>query len=178
MALNRLKLACASALLLILARGVSADEAPGVRAVLQSPQERKLAPEFALEDTSGKTVRLRDYRGKVVLLDFWATWCTGCKEEIPWFAGFQTKYGAKDLAVVGVSLDEDGWKVLRPFLADGHVPYQVVLGNDATTKSYGIEGMPDTFLIDRKGKLAAAYREGLVDRENIEANIKALLGKR
>ena len=77
-----------------------------------------------------------------------------------------------------MSLDEDGWKVLRPFLADGHVPYTVVLGNDATAKQYGIENMPDTFLIDRKGKLAAAYRAGLVDRDDIEANIKALLAKR
>ena len=113
-----------------------------------------------------------------VLVDFWATWCTGCKKEIPWFVDFQSRFGAKGFAVVGVSLDEEGWKVLRPFLADGHVPYEVVLGNDETAKSYGIENMPDTFLIDRKGRLAAAYRGGLVDRENIESNIKALVAKR
>jgi peroxiredoxin len=178
MALIRLNFIRTGALLLALGGIALADDQPGVRAALQSPKERKLAPEFALEDATGKTVKLKDYRGKVVLLDFWATWCTGCKKEIPWFTGFQNKYGAKRLAVVGVSLDEDGWKVLRPFLADGHVPYTVVLGNDATAKQYGIENMPDTFLIDRKGKLAAAYRAGLVDRDDIEANIKALLAKR
>jgi len=178
MALIRLNFIRTGALLLVLGGIGLADDQPGVRAALQSPKQRKLAPDFALEDATGKTVKLKDYRGKVVLLDFWATWCTGCKKEIPWFTGFQSKYGVKRLAVVGVSLDEDGWKVLRPFLADGHVPYTIVLGNDATAKQYGIENMPDTFLIDRKGKLAAAYRAGLVDRDDIEANIKALLAKR
>ena len=178
MALIRLHLTGAAALFLALGGIVLADDQPGVRAALQSPKERKPAPVFALEDAAGKTVKLKDYRGRVVLLDFWATWCTGCKKEIPWFTAFQNNYGAKNLAVVGVSLDEGGWKVLRPFLADGHVPYEVVLGSDATAKLYGIEGMPDTFLIDRKGNIAAAYRAGLVDRDDIEANIKALLGKR
>jgi len=178
MALIRLHLTHIGVLCVTLAGIAIADDQPGIRAALQSSKERKRAPEFALEDSAGKTVKLKDYRGKVVLLDFWATWCTGCKKEIPWFAGFQNKYGAKRFAVVGVSLDEDGWKVLRPFLADGHVPYEVVLGNDATAKSFGIENMPDTFLIDRKGKLAAAYRAGLVDRDDIESNIKALLAKR
>ena len=178
MALIRLHLARAAALFLVLGGTVLADDQPGVRAALQSPRERKPAPEFALEDAAGRTVNLKDYRGKVVLLDFWATWCTGCKKEIPWFTGFQQKYGAKNLAVVGVSLDEDGWKVLRPFLADGHVPYEVVLGSDATAKLYGIETMPDTFLIDQKGRVAAAYKGGLVDRADVEANIQALLAKR
>ena len=178
MGLIRLNLARTGFLLVALGGIGLADEQPGIRAALQSPKGRKLAPEFALENSSGKTVKLKDYRGKVVLLDFWATWCTGCKKEIPWFVGFQNKYGAKNLAVVGVSLDGDGWKVLRPFLADGHVPYEVVLGNDATAKSYGIENMPDTFLIDQRGRVAAAYRAGLVDRGDIDENIKALLAKR
>ena len=174
MALKGLK--CAA--FLILTAFAVAAESPGTRAELVPEKERKAAPEFALNDSSGRTVSLKDYRGKVVLVDFWATWCTGCKKEIPWFADFQSRFGAKRFAVVGVSLDEEGWKVLRPFLADGHVPYEVVLGNDETAKSYGIENMPDTFLIDRKGRLAAAYRGGLVDRENIESNIKALVAKR
>jgi len=178
MALIRLSFTHIGVLCVTLAGIALADDQPGIRAALQTPKERKPAAEFALEDSAGKTVKLKDYRGKVVLLDFWATWCTGCKKEIPWFAGFQNKYGAKNLAIVGVALDEDGWKVLRPFLADGHVPYEVVLGSEATAKLYGIETMPDTFLIDRKGRLAAAYKAGLVDRDNIESNIKALLAKR
>ncbi|MGH9495284.1 MAG: redoxin domain-containing protein, partial [Candidatus Sulfotelmatobacter sp.] len=76
------------------------------RASLQPASQRKAAPEFALQDKDGKTVSLKDYRGKVVLLDFWATWCHGCKLEIPWFAEFSQKYAAQGLTVVGVSLDE------------------------------------------------------------------------
>lgn len=176
MTFQRLKCVCT---LIFLSLGMArAEDAPGTRADLQAAKARKLAPEFALEDAAGKTVSLKNYRGKVVLLDFWATWCTGCKKEIPWFAEFDRTYAKQGFAVVGVSLDGDGWKVLRPFLADGHVPYEVVLGNDATAKLYGIETMPDTFLIDREGRLAAAYRGGLVDRDNIDANVKALLAGR
>jgi len=175
--LVRLNLARASAVLLMLA-GVSAALAqPAGRAALQPVVERKPAPNFTLQDASGKTVRVEDYRGKVVLLDFWATWCTGCKKEIPWFSEFEKTYGAKGFAVVGVSMDEEGWKVLKPFLAEHHVPYRMLLGDDATSKRYGIENLPDTFLIDRQGKVAAAYRAVLVDKENVEDNIKALLSK-
>jgi cytochrome c biogenesis protein CcmG/thiol:disulfide interchange protein DsbE len=123
----------------------------------------------------GKTVTLKKYRGKVVLLDFWATWCHGCKEEIPWFAGFQKKYGAKGFAVVGVSMDEGGWGVVKPFLKDNKVPYRMLLGNEATAKKYGIDPLPDTFLIDREGRIAAAYTTGLVDREDVEANIRSMM---
>ncbi len=152
---------------------------PTLRVPLQPVADRPSAPAFALEDAAGKTVRLKQYRGKVVLLDFWATWCHGCKEEIPWFSEFQKIYGRKGLAVIGVSMDEDGWKVLRPFLAQNRVPYRMLLGDASMAKPYGAaESLPDTFLIDRKGKIAAAYRAGLVDRQNIEANIQALLEKR
>ncbi len=167
-----------NALLLTLAGIAAAADQPGVRAVLHPAKERKSASDFALTDASGKTVKLQDYRGKILLLDFWATWCTGCKKEIPWFAEFEKTYGAKGLAVVGVSMDEGGWTVLKPFLAETPVPYQILLGDDAMAKRYGIESMPDTFLIDQEGKVAAAYLGGLVDRENVEANIQALLSKR
>jgi cytochrome c biogenesis protein CcmG/thiol:disulfide interchange protein DsbE len=154
-----------------------AADQPTVRAALQSVKERKPAPEFALKDADGRTVQLKNYRGKVVLLDFWATWCHGCKQEIPWFAEFQRKYGAKGLAVVGVSMDES-WKVVKPFLAATDVPYRILLADEPTAQRYGIKGMPDTFLIDRKGKVAAAYLAGLVDKDDVEANIKAMLSKR
>src|SRR5262245_20265417 len=80
------------ALLLALAGATAVADPPAVRAALQSAKERQPAPDFALQDASGTTVSLKDYRGKVVLLDFWATWCHGCKQEIPWFSEFQTKY--------------------------------------------------------------------------------------
>jgi cytochrome c biogenesis protein CcmG/thiol:disulfide interchange protein DsbE len=149
-----------------------------VRAPLQPAPERKPAADFALRDVIGKTATLKEYKGKVVLLDFWATWCTGCKQEIPWFVEFERKFGAKGFAVVGVSLDEGGWEVLKPFLAKTQVPYRMLLGDDATAQRYGIQSMPDTFLIDRQGRVAAAYLAGLVDKDNIELNINALLSER
>ncbi|HEX4487669.1 MAG TPA: TlpA disulfide reductase family protein [Terriglobales bacterium] len=164
----------ALALLIILAATALLADEPGVRAVLQSASERKAAPEFALEDRSGKTASVKDYRGKVLLLDFWATWCHGCKQEIPWFVEFHRKYGAEGLSVVGVSLDSDGWKVVKPFLNASDVPYRIVLGNDGVAKQYGIASMPDTYLIDRDGKIAAVY-SGLVNKDDVEANIQKML---
>lgn len=160
----------------IVTASVAADE-PGFRAVLQPEGKRKPAPEINLEDSSGKTATIAQYRGQVVVLDFWATWCHGCKQEIPWFSEFHQKYGSQGLAIIGVSLDDDGWKVVKPFIETTKVPYRIVLGNDATASLYGISGMPDTFLIDRQGRLAATYT-GMVDRDNIEKNIQAMLAER
>jgi peroxiredoxin len=132
-----------------------------------------VAPAFTLTDSAGKTAKLDDYKGKVVLLDFWATWCTGCKEEIPWFAEFQRKYGKQGLEVVGVSMD-DGWPVVKEFLAKTDVPYRIVLGDDALMKKYGNENMPDTFLIDRQGKIAGVYR-GMVNKDGVEKDLRGIL---
>jgi peroxiredoxin len=164
--------------LLAVAAATSAAAQSTVRAALQPAMERKPAAELALRDAAGKLAKLKEYKGKVVLLDFWATWCTGCKQEIPWFVAFQRQFGAKRFAVVGVSLDEGGWDVLRPFLAKTPVPYRILLGDDAAARRYGIQNMPDTFLIDRKGRVAAAYIAGLVDRADIESNLKTLLSER
>jgi cytochrome c biogenesis protein CcmG/thiol:disulfide interchange protein DsbE len=164
-------------LLLTLASVAAAADQAGLRVPLQPEKGREPAADFALQDVSGKTVNLADFRGKVVLLDFWATWCTGCKKEIPWFEAFQAAYGTKGFAVVGVSLDEDGWKVLKPFLEEHKIPYTMLLGDDPMSKKYGIGNLPDTFLIDRQGRVAALYKEGLVDKDNVEANIKALLSE-
>jgi peroxiredoxin len=166
-----------SALFLTLVGVTAAPDQPTVRAPLQSTKERKPAPNFALKDASGKTVGLKDYRGKIVLLDFWATWCSGCKQEIAWFSEFQRTYGAKGFVVVGVSLDQSGWSVVTPFLAETRVSYRMLLGDDATAQRYGIQNLPDTFLIDRQGRVAAAYMGGLVNRDDLEANIKAILSK-
>lgn len=166
-----------SALLLAIPEAAVGQQ-PGIRASLLAPSERKPAPNFALPDASGEIGRLKDYYGKVLLLDFWATWCTGCKKEIPWFAGFQKQYGSKRFAVVGVSMDEDGWKVLKPFLDDHPIPYRILLGNHEAAEQFGITNMPDTFLIDQEGRIAAAYRAGLVDKDDVEANIRAMLSKR
>ncbi len=172
----RFHLVRASALLALAGLATTAEQ-PAVRALLQPVSDRKAAPEFALKDSSGNVIRLTNYRNKVVLLNFWATWCTGCKKEIPWFSEFQKTYGARDLAVVGVSMDDEGWRVVSPFLTQTRVGYRMLLGDSPTALEYGVENLPATFLIDRQGRMAAAYSDGLLDKNDVEANIKALLSR-
>jgi peroxiredoxin len=133
-------------------------------------------PDFTLQSASGDTIRLAAYKGRVVLLNFWATWCHGCKTEIPWLIEFQEKYKARGLAVVGVSMDDDGWKAVKPFAAEKGLNYPVVIGSDSLAKSYGLTAMPMTFLIDRKGRIAATS-VGIVDKAACESEILKLLGK-
>ena len=168
----------AFALLLSLSGGALAAEEQTVRAILQPVSDRKPAPEFFLRDSSGKSISLKQLRGKVVLLDFWATWCTGCKKELPWFSEFQKTFGSKRFAVVGVSMDDGGWIVVKPFLAHTQLSYRILLGDEVTAKRYGIDSLPDAFLLDRQGKIAAAYTTGMVDRDNLAANIQTLLAGR
>lgn len=178
MATRMRRLLRSSTLLVMLSAIASAAEPPPVKATLIPAQERKAAPVFILKDSTGKTAKLKGYQGKILLLDFWATWCHGCKLEIPWFSEFQSKFGEKNFRVVGVSMDEGGWNVLKPFLAATPIPYRMLLGDDATSGRYAIETLPDTFLIDRRGRLAASYRGWLVDRSNVEENIRSLLAER
>jgi peroxiredoxin len=163
---------------LLLLTVLSAVEEPGSSTALIRPQDRKPAPHFALKDSTGKTTSLRDYAGRILVLDFWATWCTGCKREIPWFADYQKRYGPRGLSIVGVAMDDGGWKVVKPFLREHHVPYRMVLGDDETGKKYGAQNLPDTFVIDRHGRIAAAYQARLVDRDELEASIRKLVSEK
>ena len=144
-------------------------------ASVKPAQERKDAPEFTLKDADGKVVRLADYRGKVVLLDFFATWCGPCKIEIPWFTEMERKNKDRGFAVLGVSMDDEGWEVVKPFLAELGVNYRVVIGNDATAQMYGgVDALPTTFLIDQSGKIAAVH-VGLASKKDFEDGIQQLL---
>jgi peroxiredoxin len=145
--------------------------------------QRKPAPNFILTDAKGDAINLSTYKGKIVLLDFWATWCGGCKTEIPWFMEFDAKYKDHGLAVIGVSMDEDGWKTVRPFLAQekdpetgGHtaMKYPVVIGSDTLAKQYNLTSMPMTLLIDRDGRIAASH-SGMVEKDDWESKIRSLL---
>jgi len=131
-----------------------------------------------LRDSTEKTASLRDYAGGILILDFWATWCTGCKQEIPWFADYQKAYGPLGLSIVGVAMDDGGWKLVKPFLSEHHVPYRMVVGDEETAKKYGIQNLPDTFVIDRHGRIAVIYKARLVDRNELEASIKKLISER
>jgi len=138
----------------------------------------KAPPDFTLKDAAGKRISLSDFKGKVVLLNFWATWCGPCKVEIPWFIEFEKQYQAQGFTVFGVSMDEDGWKVISPYVAEHHVNYPVVLGDEEVNKLYGgIDALPTTLVIGRDGKVAAIY-QGLPEqgRAEYEREIRGLLG--
>ena len=141
---------------------------------LTPANSRKLSPDFTLTDSKGASVKLSDYKGKVVLLDFWATWCGGCKVEIPWYMEFQNKYKESGLSVVGVSMDEDGWKSVKPFLATNKINYPIVIGNSDLGGQFGVSGLPLTLLIDRNGKIADSHA-GMVDKDTFEREIQSLL---
>ncbi len=148
-----------------------------VHAAVKPEKDRKAAPEFALKDVNGQTVHLSDYKGKVVLLDFWATWCGPCKIEIPWFMEFEQQFKDKGFAVLGVSMDEDGWGVVKPYLQDLKVNYRVVLGNDQVGALYGgVDSLPTTFLIDRQGKIASVHVGLSRGKEDFKNDIANLLG--
>ena len=135
---------------------------------------RKPAPDFTLPDMQGRSITLSAYKGKVVLLDFWATWCGGCKTELPWYIEFDKIYSSKGLAVIGISMDDAGPKVVKSFLALKGIAYPVVMGNDALAERFHLQSMPLTLLIDRQGRVAVAHA-GVVDQANFEDHIQELL---
>ena len=137
----RVHLRRALALLLTLA-GIATTA--NLRAVLQPANERKAAPQFALKDSFGKTIELKNYHGKVVLLDFWATSLVyRVQDGDSLVSEFQKTYGTKGFVAVGVSMDEGGWRVLKPFLAETHVPYPILLGDGPTAHRFGIQSLPE-----------------------------------
>jgi len=132
--------------------------------------------DFTLKDVAGKSVRLSDFRGKVVLLDFWATWCGPCKVEIPWFVEFQHKYGARGLQVVGISVDDTVEK-LKPFVTQFKMNYPVLQGlnHDDVQEAYGpMWGLPVTTVISRDGKICDKHI-GMGSKSRFEDAIRSLL---
>lgn len=131
------------------------------------------APAFSLPDLTGKAVPLSDFRGKVVVLDFWATWCPPCRREIPDFIDLQRTYGPRGLQIVGIALDEP--EKVEAFVRQNGMDYPVLMGSDEVAALYGgIDGIPTTFLIDRQGKIAARF-EGFRPKSVFEEEIKKLL---
>lgn len=148
----------------------------GFGITIKNESSRKLAPDFVLNDQSGNPIRLSDYKGKVVVLNFWATWCGPCKAEIPWFIEFANKYKDEGLAVIGVSMDEDEWTSVRPFMEKYSINYPVVMGTKRVASLYGdVDALPVTFFLDRELKVAAKQSGG-GSRKQFEQTIKTLLG--
>jgi thiol-disulfide isomerase/thioredoxin len=134
----------------------------------------QVAPDFALKTLDGKTLRLSDLKGKAVLLNFWATWCSPCKIEMPWFVDLQKQYGPQGLQIIGVALQSDPPDI-KKFTEQIGVNYPILLGNDDVGNLYGgIQGLPTTFYVGRDGKLVTRYF-GLVSHKEIEQSIQAAL---
>jgi len=135
------------------------------------------APEFELKSLDGKTVRLADFRGKAVLLNFWATWCQPCKIEMPWFVELQNKYGAQGLQVVGIAMDDASEQDIAKFAKDMGVNYPVLIGKESVGDAYGgVQFLPTTFFLDRDGKVVDRVF-GLKSRSDIEDDVKTALSQ-
>lgn len=171
------------------AKGELVAEAATGTAKYVSPLVGKPAPAFTLEDLSGRKVSLESYKGKAVLINFWATWCGPCKLETPWLVELREQYAAQGFEVIGISTegedldagDKAGWAKQRAaigkFVADMKVPYPMLINGDSLSKSYdGLDAMPTSFYVDREGTIVAAQM-GITSKDEIEANIKKALGE-
>ena len=134
----------------------------------------RVAPDFTRTDLEGRPLTLRDYRGKLVLLNFWATWCGPCLTEIPRFAAWQSTYGAAGLQIVGVSMDDDAAQVVHVY-EKYHLNYPVVMGDAQLGERFGgVLGLPLTYLIDPHGRIVGRY-QGDLNLKQLESRIKSLL---
>jgi peroxiredoxin len=135
------------------------------------------APEFTLEALDGKAVHLSDFRGKAVLLNFWATWCEPCKIEMPWFVELQKQYGPAGLQVVGIAMDDASREDIGKFANNMGVNYPILIGKEAVGEAYGgVQFLPATFYIGRDGKIVDKVF-GLKGKGEIEENIKKALAE-
>jgi peroxiredoxin len=140
--------------------------------------DRRIAPVFALADASGRRIQLSDFRGKVVLLNFWATWCGPCSHEIPWFREFQQSNQSRGFVVLGVSMDDGGWDVVKPYVKAKQINYPVMIGDDHVAGLFGgLHTLPLTVIIDRAGRIAAIHA-GLCRKDEYEGDIRQALSER
>ena len=155
-----------------------------------SPLKGKPAPAFTLEDLGGKKVSLADYKGKAVLINFWATWCGPCKIETPWLVELRNQYAGQGFEVLGISTEGDdlapddkaAWvkekAAIAKFVKEEKMPYPVLINGDSLSKPYGgLDSMPTSFYVDRNGTIVAAQM-GLTSKDDMEANIRKALGAR
>ena len=149
---------------------------PAVRTQAKSSGDHPMAPDFSLTDITGKPLKLSDYRGKVVMLDFWATWCGPCRIEIPEFLELEKRYGPQGFAIVGISMDDSSQSAdVVNFYKELQMNYPVALGNDRLGELYGgVIGLPTTFMIGRDGRIYAKH-VGATGMDVFEAEIKQLL---
>ena len=138
---------------------------------------RRHMPELVMEQLGGGTWRLAEHRGQVVLINYWASWCSPCWEETPGLIRLSQELGPKGLAVVGVAMDEGGRDKVRDFVEKFRVPYPVVFPEAMSQMVYGMEGLPTTILVDRNGMVAKTYI-GAISERDFRADVEALLRER
>ena len=138
------------------------------------------APDFRLKvlNGGGKTMKLSALKGRVVLVNFWATWCEPCKIEMPWLVDLQKKYSLKGFKIVGVALDDSPRQAISRFARKMGVNYPILLGTEKVADSYGgVQGLPESFFIDRSGRITD-HEIGLVSASAFESKIKKLLAQK
>jgi thiol-disulfide isomerase/thioredoxin len=139
--------------------------------------ERELAPDFQAFDSKGKKRKLSDFRGQVVLLNFWATWCAPCRVEIPWLKKIHHEFEADGFSVVGVAMDERGWRAVTPFLTEYGVDYPSLLGSPKIARSYGgLEVLPRTLFLDREGRIVASHN-AILGEDQLRAIVQTLVAE-
>ena len=156
-----------------------ANVATNVEAKIQpgSVEDDKPAPDFALADVNGKTIHLSDFKGKVVVLNFFATWCPPCRKELPDFLELQEQYGPKGLQFIGIALDEEGIAKAKPFAEAMKITYPTLLPNKSIIPYGEMNVIPVTFLIDKKGIVRTHY-VGMKQKGVVEQMIQPLLAER
>jgi thiol-disulfide isomerase/thioredoxin len=136
------------------------------------------APSWKLKDVDGREVSSEQFKGKVVVVDFWATWCGPCRMEIPGYVALQKKYGRDKLAIIGMSVDQQGPAVVKKFIAANKVDYQIVMADEAVQQAFtggaGIDAIPTTFIIDAQGNIRDR-KVGAESTEQFEARLAPLL---
>jgi cytochrome c biogenesis protein CcmG/thiol:disulfide interchange protein DsbE len=177
--LNPRSILLVTAMTMLMACSGSKARSDSARASAKAHNDRKPAPDFTLTDSQGAKVKLADYRGKVVLLNFWATWCGPCQVEIPWFKEFEQQYKSKGFEVLGVSMDEDGWSAVKPYMTEHKLNYRILLGDDSVSQLYGgLDALPTTFIIDRDGRFAFPPHIGLVGKNEYSSEIESILDEK
>ncbi len=136
-------------------------------------------PNFKVVSTSGQTITQENYRGQVLILDFFASWCQPCRLSIPHLVEMNRKYGKQGLHILGLSVDENGEQVVKTFTEEFRVNYPLALAGDATTADFGVRSVPVKYLIDKKGKVVEVYRGFTTDKaRTLELSIKRLLAEK
>ena len=148
-------------------------------ALFAAPRAGQPAPDFKVVTTSGQPVSLENYRGYVLVIDFFATWCQPCRESIPHLVDMNRKYGKQGLQVLGMSADEDGERLVKTFADEQHVTYPIALAGESALVDYGVRSVPVMFIIDKKGRVAEIFR-GFTDEvgRSTEQRIKKLLAEK